>query len=77
MLSRYASLCVVFPSCAVTNSFDLPGVRRGFNPPLVEDDPTMATEKRRKGREGKGGKGKTRKGSDGNEDWGIGSVGKD
>jgi len=54
-------------------------VGRGFNPPppLVEDDPTMATEKRRKGREGKGGKGKKRKGSDGNEDWGIGSVGKD
>jgi len=37
----------------------------------------MATEKRRKGREGKGWKGKTRKGSDGNEDWGIGSVGKE
>ena len=45
--------------------------------PLVEDDPTMATEKRRKGQEGKEGKGKTRKGSGGNEDWGIGSVGKD
>ena len=57
-ISLRVAVCGLSVVCS-NEQFRFAVVGRGFNPPpLVEDDPTMATEKRRKGREGREGKNK-------------------